>query len=177
MLLRWLLASLHLLALGIGLMAVWTRGRGLQGLLDKEGLHRVFLADTFWGIAAGLWIATGLLRAFAGLEKGTAYYLQNHAFLLKMALLVLILLLEAWPMVTLIRWRVQLGRGKQPDTTVAPTLARISWVQTALVILMVFAQPPWRVAMACSCGERTATPGDSRLPAYFARCAASTPRA
>lgn len=56
-----------------------------------------------------------------------------------MALLGLILVLEVWPMVTLIRWRVQLGRGKQLDTTMARTLARISWVQTGLVFLMVFA--------------------------------------
>jgi putative membrane protein len=139
MLFRWLLASLHLLALGIGLMAVWTRGHALQGHLDKDGFQRVFLADTCWGGAAVLWIVTGLLRAFAGFEKGTPYYLQNQAFWLKMALLGLILVLEVWPMVTLIRWRVQLGRGKQPDITMARTLARISWVQTGLVILMVFA--------------------------------------
>jgi putative membrane protein len=139
MLFRWLLASLHLLALGIGLAAVWTRGRALHGLLDKTGLQRVFLADTFWGVAAVLWIATGLLRAFAGFEKGTAYYLQNDAFLLKMILLGLILALEVWPMVTLIRWRIQLGRGQQPDTTAAAALARISLVQTILVILMVLA--------------------------------------
>ena len=56
-----------------------------------------------------------------------------------MALLGLILVLEEWPMVTLIRWWVQLGRGKQPDTTMARALAPISWVQTGLVILMVFA--------------------------------------
>jgi len=44
-------------------------------------------------VAAGLWIVTGLLRAFAGFEKGTAYYLENDAFLIKMALLILILIL------------------------------------------------------------------------------------
>jgi putative membrane protein len=137
--LRWLLASLHLFALGIGLAAVWTRGRGLSGPLDRDALRRVFLADTFWGVAAALWIVTGLLRAFAGFEKGTSYYMQNDAFLLKMALLILIIILEIWPMVTLIRWRMQVGRGELPVLSAAPALARISWVQTVLVILMVFA--------------------------------------
>jgi putative membrane protein len=137
--LRLLLAWLHLLALGIGLAAVWTRGRALRHPLDKASLQHVFLADTFWGVAAVLWIVTGLLRAFAGFEKGTPYYLQNDAFLLKMGLLGLILLLEVWPMVTLIRWRIRVGRGELPDTTPASAIARISWVQTGLVILMVLA--------------------------------------
>jgi putative membrane protein len=139
MILQWVLATLHLLALGIGLAAVWTRGRALRSQLDQPGLAHVFLADTFWGVAALLWISTGLVRAFGGVEKGTAYYLQNDAFLLKMALLLLILVLEVWPMVTLIRWRIQVRRGAVPNTTPAPALARISQVQAGLVILMVFA--------------------------------------
>ncbi len=99
---RWLFATLHLLALGMGLGAIWVRGHALQGNLDGEGLRRVFLADTFWGLAALLWIVTGLVRAFGGLEKGSAYYLQNETFLIKMGLLGLILLLEVWPMVMFI---------------------------------------------------------------------------
>jgi putative membrane protein len=139
MVLQWMLAALHLLALGIGLAAVWARGRTLSRQLDQAGLQHLFLADTLWGVAALLWISTGLTRAFGGVEKGTAYYLANDAFLIKMALLGLILVLEVWPMVTLIRWRVLARRGEAINTAAAPALARISWVQTGLVILMVFA--------------------------------------
>jgi putative membrane protein len=139
MLIRWVVAALHLLALGIGLGAVWARGRALRSTLDEAGLLRVFYTDTLWGIAALLWIATGLLRAFAGLEKGTNYYLQNNAFWIKMALLGVILLLEAWPMVTLVRWRILRARGQPFDTRSAQALARISTVEAALVIAMVFA--------------------------------------
>ena len=67
---RWIVAALHLLALGIGLGAVWARARAFQGSLDTAGLRRSFAADTWWGIAAAIWIATGLARAFGGLEKG-----------------------------------------------------------------------------------------------------------
>jgi putative membrane protein len=56
-----------------------------------------------------------------------------------MALLLLILVLEVWPMATLIRWRVRVGRGELPDTRVAPLLARISFAQAWIVLLMVFA--------------------------------------
>ncbi len=139
MMLRWLLASLPLLALPLGLGAVWARQRALRAALDAEGLRRVFLADTLWGVAALLWIGTGLLRAFGGLEKGASYYLHDHVFYAKMGLLALILLLEIWPMSTLIRWRIALGRGASIDTTPALALARISQVQAGLVVLMVFA--------------------------------------
>jgi putative membrane protein len=99
----------------------------------------VFLADSLWGLAALLWISTGLWRLLAGLEKGTGYYLQNHVFLTKMALLILILVLELRPMVTLIRWRSAVSRDQLPDTRTALSLARISFVQAGLVVLMVFA--------------------------------------
>jgi putative membrane protein len=107
--------------------------------LDAGTLRQVFYADTLWGLAAVLWIGTGLWRLIAGLEKGTGYYLQNHVFLAKMALLALVLLLEIRPMITLIRWRVTVSRGEAPDTRAAPLLARISFVQAGLIVLMVFA--------------------------------------
>jgi putative membrane protein len=138
MTIRWLLAGFHLLALGIGLGAVWARGRALSARLDAERLRAVFLADNFWGGAAGLWLATGLWRLLAGLEKDTAYYFHNHLFLAKMALFAIIVALEIWPMVTLIGWRRQVARGEQPDTSAAPLLARISFAQAGLVIVMVF---------------------------------------
>jgi putative membrane protein len=139
MMLRWLLASFHLLALGLGLGAVWVRGRALRGPLDTAGLRRVFLADTVWGLAALLWISTGLWRLLGGTEKPTDYYLHNHAFVTKMALLLLILALELRPMITLIRWRTRVGRGELPDTRLGPLLARISFIQAGIVVLMVFA--------------------------------------
>lgn len=138
MMTRWLLAGFHLLALGIGLGAVWARGRALGSRLDGVGLRAVFLADNFWGAAAGLWIGTGLWRLLAGLEKDTAYYFHNHLFLGKMALLAVLLALEIWPMITLIGWRRQVARGEQPDTSAAPVLARISFAQAGVVVLMVF---------------------------------------
>jgi putative membrane protein len=139
MMLRWLLASFHLLALGLGLGAVWVRGRGLRGPFDASGLRRIFVADSVWGLAALLWISTGLWRLLGGTEKPTGYYLHNHIFMTKMALLLLILVLELRPMTTLIRWRRLVGQGEQPDTGKAAQLARISFAQAWIVVLMVFA--------------------------------------
>jgi putative membrane protein len=139
MILRWFLAAFHLLALGIGLGAVWIRGRALKSPLTAADLRRVFLADAVWGLAALLWLSTGLWRLLGGVEKATDYYLHNHVFLTKMGLFLLILILEVRPMVTLIRWRRQAAQGELPDTRAAPAMARISFVQAWLVALMVFA--------------------------------------
>jgi putative membrane protein len=136
---RWLLATFHLLALGIGLGSVWARGRALRGDLNPSGLRRVFYADTWWGVAAALWIGTGLLRAFGGFEKGASYYLHNHFFWVKMGLLAVILVLELRPMIGLIQWRRLVARGEVPDARAAKQYARISFIQAALVALMVLA--------------------------------------
>jgi putative membrane protein len=148
MILRWFLAAFHLLALGIGLGAVWIRGRALKSPLTAGDLRRVFLADNVWGLAALLWISTGLWRLLGGVEKATEYYLENHVFLTKMGLFLLILILEVRPMVTLIRWRRRASQGELPDPRAAPLMARISFVQAGLVVLMVFAA----VAMARGIG-------------------------
>ena len=152
--LRIALAAVHLLALGIGLGAVLFRAAALKEPASAASLRRAFRADTNWAIAAGLWIGTGLWRYLGGIEKGTAYYNANHFFYGKMGLLVLILTLEVWPMVTLIRWRVALGRGAGAETVALPATARriatISHVQALLVVLMVF----FAVAMARGFGAR-----------------------
>ena len=136
---RWLLPAVHLLALGIGLGSVWARGRALRGPLADQGFRRVLEADSWWGIAALLWISTGLLRAFAGFEKGAGYYLGNTLFLAKMGLLALVIGLEIRPMMTLIRWRTASRRGQPIDTSPARGLAAVSYLQAGLVILMLIA--------------------------------------
>ncbi|HKH90892.1 MAG TPA: DUF2214 family protein [Gemmatimonadaceae bacterium] len=139
--LRIVLAVLHLLALGIGLGAVWARARALgERPLDRRVARRVFAADGWWGLAAGLWISTGLWRLLAGTEKATGYYLSNHVFFAKMGFLAAILLLELWPIVTLVGWRRRAGRGGSswtPDLRQASTIRLISYLEAALVIAMV----------------------------------------
>ena len=78
--LRLFLAAMHLIALGIGLGSVWTRASALSRPLDRAAMVRAFHADTWWGVAAALWIATGLWRLLAGTEKATTYYTHNHVF-------------------------------------------------------------------------------------------------
>jgi putative membrane protein len=134
--LRLILAWSHLLALGIGLGAVWTRARSLGGSLEPSAVKRALAADSWWGVAAGLWLVTGLWRLFASTEKSTSYYMSNHVFFAKMGLFALVFLLELWPMITLIRWR----RGAvRPDGARAKRIATISYLECLLVMAIVFA--------------------------------------
>lgn len=140
-LVRIALAALHLLALGIGLGAVWARAGALgerpQGL---AAIRRALAADAWWGIAALLWISTGVARLLAGTEKATSYYLHNHLFLAKMGCLGVIFLLEVWAMVTLGGWRRAVRRSPESfhaDEIAAARIARISRVEVVLVAAMV----------------------------------------
>jgi putative membrane protein len=127
-------AALHYLALGVGFSGVWIRGRGLRA----GNLAETFHGDNLWGIAAILWIGSGLARAFGGLEKGSDWYLHQPLFWVKMGLFGAVFLLELWPMVTLIRWRVWQARGQPFDTSVMPTLARVNTVELVLTALIPF---------------------------------------
>ncbi len=133
-----IVSALHLLALAIGLPAVFLRGRGLKGRLDTDGLRRLLAADTAWGIAALLWVVTGLLRAFGGLEKGTEFYLRSPLFWTKMALFLVVLVLEVQPMLTFIRWRSQLRNDLPVDTSTARRLYATNHIELAIVVVMVF---------------------------------------
>lgn len=134
-----LLSTFHLLALAIGLPAVVARARALQRLTkDPAAVEAVFFADNLWGIAALLWLGTGLARAFGPFEKGSGYYLNSGAFLVKMALYAVLFLLELWPMVVFVKWRIRQARGLPLDTSRAGLFAKVTAVEAVLTLAMPF---------------------------------------
>lgn len=132
-----LASALHLLALAGGVACVFLRADALGRPLDEQGLRRVFAIDNLYGLVALAWIGSGVWRAFGTVEKGSAYYLHNHLFWGKLLLLGIFLAVEAVPMVTFIRWRIQVGRGQTPDTTRAARLRALHWVELVLIGLIV----------------------------------------
>lgn len=157
--LRIVLAVAHLLALGIGMGAIYARARAMNAVgTAPDALRRASVADAWWGAAAALWIATGLWRALGGTEKAPAYYWTNHVFYAKMGLFLAVFALELWPMITLIAWRRRLGADGgaafvASDATVAPKarrIARLSDVQLLLLVGIVTAA----VMMARGYGAR-----------------------
>lgn len=134
---RLILAAVHLLGLGVGLGSVWARAAALSGPLDAAAVRRVLAADAWWGIAALVWLVTGLWRLLAGLEKTTGYYLSSHLFWTKMGLFLLIFALELRPIGTFTRWRREVAGGRLPDPAGAAGIAATSRVQAALVVAIV----------------------------------------
>jgi putative membrane protein len=139
--LRITLASLHLLALSLGLMATVLRGSALREPLTPSSLKRALRLDNIWGLAAALWIVTGLWRLLGGIEKPLTYYLSNHWFMAKMGGFALIVVLEIWPMLTMFRARLALRRGGDVAAIVTPAAKRIAiigHVQATIALVMIF---------------------------------------
>lgn len=124
------MSAVHVLALGVGLPSIWARARALR----RGDVDAALQADNAWGVAALLWIGSGLARLLVT-EKGLAWYTLQPAFWLKMALFGAVALLELWPMVTLIRWRL----GTPVDRARLPALARVSEAEVVLTVALPFA--------------------------------------
>lgn len=152
--LRIALAVVHLVGMAMAFASIERRARALGNLRDRDALRRGLIADTWWGISAIVLIVSGLWRAFASLEKTSSYYWTNHVFYAKMGLLAAILALEIWPMITLIRWRIAIGRETLPEVEAlrpaARRIARLSDVQLLLLVGMIVAA----VMMARGYGAR-----------------------
>lgn len=138
MTIRWLMATLHLFGLGIGLGAIVVRARALARVRNQSDLSPVFYADNLWGLAALLWLSTGLYRAFGGIEKGTGYYLSHPLFHAKLGLFVVVLLLELWPMIILLKWRRALVKSEPIDLSPTARMSRLSQIEAVIVVVMVF---------------------------------------
>src|SRR5262249_32685858 len=131
-----LLSAIHVLTLALGLGSVVERGRALSGPLDDAGWRRLLVADSLWGVAAVLWMASGLARVFFG-GKEPGFYSHNGFFWTKMALFGAVFALEIGPMVTFIRVRVARGtRAPLPRFSVE-SLRRLNSAEIALVVTIV----------------------------------------
>lgn len=131
------LSAIHVLTLGLGLGSVFMRGRALAGRLDEAGWKRLLAADTAWGAAAGLWVASGVGRVFFG-GKEPGFYWRNGFFWVKLALFGAVVVLELAPMITFIRARVARGKGLPMPGFSVEAYRRINAVEVALVVTIVF---------------------------------------
>jgi putative membrane protein len=132
-----LLSAVHVLTLALGLGAIFLRGRALAGPLDESGWQRLLAADTAWGIAAVLWILSGLGRVFFG-GKEPAFYWHNGLFWVKLGLFGLVFALELSPMITFIRVRSARRRRTILPAFSVEAFRRINAAEVALVVTIVF---------------------------------------
>ena len=131
-----LLSAIHILTLALGLGAVFLRGQALAGPLDEAGWKRLLAADNAWGIAAALWIASGLGRVFFG-GKETSFYWRNGFFWTKLALFGLVFALELKPMMTFMGVRSARRRHAALPPFSVDALRLINATELALVVAIV----------------------------------------
>lgn len=132
-----LVAIVHLIALPLGVAVLFLRAGALAAAQDNVQLKRVFFWDNLYGVTALLWIGSGLLRAFAGLDKGTQYYLHNHAFWTKMLLLAVVLGAEFVPMKAFIGYRKQVAKGIPVSFHKRRVLVMHHWIELWAIVGMV----------------------------------------
>lgn len=132
-----LLSAIHVLTLALGVGGIFARGRALSRPLDDTGWKRLLAADTLWGVAAVLWIASGLGRVFFG-GKDPSFYWRNGFFWVKLALFGVVFALELAPMMTFIRVRRARSQGVAVPRFPIEAYRRINAVELALVVTIVF---------------------------------------
>ena len=94
--------------------------------------------DIAYGATAVAILAVGFARVFFG-AKGSAFFLHNPVFWLKIALFGVVGLLSALPTVRFIQWKRRVGLG--PDR--APSVAEVASVRRFVVAeVLLFAPIP-----------------------------------
>ncbi len=109
----------------------------LRKTLPADLVRRMQGIDRWYGIVAGLVIASGLGRLFFGL-KGPAFYNHNPVFWTKMALFVIVALISIGPTVAYVRWNMR----KENDGSLVledaefGRLRGLLWLQVGLFALI-----------------------------------------
>lgn len=110
----------------------------IRSALTVESARRIQMADTVYGISAGVLLLVGLARVFH-FEKGATYYFHTWTFIAKLSLFVIVGLASIIPTREFLRWRPFVKAGQLP--TVAPeklkSIRSIIHYQLAGVVLII----------------------------------------
>lgn len=113
--------------------------------LDLDRARRLVRVDIFYGISAGVVLATGLARVF-WYGKGLDYYLNNSLFHAKVGLFVLIGLLSSLPTFVFLNWRNLLKAGQVPE--ISARMAKLVIMTIRLELLLALVLPLLAALMA-----------------------------
>ncbi len=86
----------------------------LRNELTVSSARSIARMDMVYGIAATVLLVVGFVRVFHT-EKGSEYYFESGAFLLKLTLFVVVGLLSIYPTREFLRWRKTLREGRVPQ--------------------------------------------------------------
>ena len=104
----------------------WTLLRAGAASVDVE---RIAAADAGFGIAAGVVLITGALRAVYG-AKGWAFYAHNPVFHVKVGLFVIVGLISIGPTMRFLRWR----KARRQDTSFR--VSEKEWSQVRRLVMI-----------------------------------------
>ena len=155
---RLVIASLHLVALGMGLGGLWSRARALRDSRRRSGepraLRRAYAGAAWWSVAVLVWLITGVWWLVTGAANVSSIYAVDAGFFVKLALFAVVVGLEVWPVTTFVRWRFSYAEPKPREVRRIET---ISYLQCALV-----------VAIVVAAASRTRGPTETTSPAMAA---------
>jgi putative membrane protein len=127
------MAFLHHVAAFAVVAAIAVEFVSIRDELNARTVRRLAVTDAVLGFSAALLLVVGLLRVFY-FEKGAAYYFSNSAFIVKLALFVLIALASIYPTVKFLGWR-----KSAPDPAVVPAIRRILHLELIGVAIILLA--------------------------------------
>lgn len=114
MIINSLMATLHHLAAFAVAATLVYEFVAFRRNLTVEEARRILRIDSAYGISAGLLVVVGLLRVFF-FEKGSAFYLNNSMYWIKMVLFIIVGLLSIYPTIRFLKWRSALKENQAPQ--------------------------------------------------------------
>jgi putative membrane protein len=104
--------------------------------------RRIQRADMLFGIAAGVLLVVGLLRAVY-FEKGGGYYFANAFFLTKLTAFLAAGVISIYPTVLFLSWSKALREGTTPEMSAAQTRrARMClMLELTAIVVILFCAP------------------------------------
>jgi putative membrane protein len=108
--------------------------------LSLATARRLLIADAVLGISAGVLLVAGFLRVFY-FEKGATYYFSNHAFLTKLGVFILAVVLSIIPTKEFLSWREPLKAGQvpRPDAKKLKLIGMIIHAELAGIVIILLA--------------------------------------
>ncbi|BAQ62562.1 hypothetical protein GM3708_2968 [Geminocystis sp. NIES-3708] len=110
-------AYFHYVSIGIIFAALATEFFTLKEELNLKEAWRILWADSAYGIAAIIVLATGILRVLY-FAKDTAYYLNNPIFWVKITVYLIVGIVSLYPTISFLKWIKSLMEKKVPEITI-----------------------------------------------------------
>jgi len=98
-----LLAYLHYIAIIVMFAFLTVQIVLMRRTVDAQAARLLARCDMFFGAASALILFTGLMRVFMG-AKGSAFYMDNPVFWVKVAVFLVAGLLSIRPTILFLRW-------------------------------------------------------------------------